>query len=78
MFNFTSTQEAGKTVAVLGDYSVRFFASNRNTRITSKVEISAEDEEFRSSGTLFFHYDATAQGHGNRDVGAKQYDWVAC
>jgi hypothetical protein len=78
MFNFNSEEIDGNTVAVLGDFRVRFFSNHRNTRITSTVGLNDDDEEFRSSGTLFFHYDAVAQGHGHRDTGGRQYDGMKC
>ncbi|WP_095067873.1 hypothetical protein [Pseudomonas sp. Irchel 3A18] len=78
MFNFTSQEINGHTIAELGDFRVRFFANDRNTRITSSIGLSNEDEEFRASGTLFFHYDAIAQGDGNRDTGGSQFDHMTC
>lgn len=74
MFNFTSTQEAGKTVAVLGDYSVRFFANSRNTRITATVDANDDGDEYRATGSLFYHYDAADQGHSHCDTGGRQFD----
>jgi hypothetical protein len=74
MFNFTSIQEGDKTFAVLGDYSVRFFANSRNTRITAAVGANDECDEYRATGTIFYHYDAADQGHSHCDTGGRQFD----
>lgn len=74
MFNFTSTQENGKTVARLGEYSAHFASNERNTRITAAVIADEESGECRATGSLFYHYDAAAQEHSHCDTGARQYD----
>ncbi len=77
MFNFTTQEVNGHTIAELGDFRIRFFANDRNTRITSSIGLNHEDEEFRASGTLFFHYNAIEQGHGNCNTGGHQFDHMA-
>lgn len=74
MFNFISTQENGKTIARLGEYTAQFTSSSRNTRITAVVIADEDSGECRATGSLFYHYDAVAQGHSYRDTGARQYD----
>ena len=74
MFNFTSTEENGKTIARLGEYSAHFTSSARNTWITAVVIADEENGECRATGSLFYHYDAVAHGHSYCDTGARQYD----
>lgn len=74
MFNFNSTQENGKTIARLGEYTAHFTSNARNTRITAVVIADEDAGECRATGSLFYHYDAAAQGHSHCDIGARQYD----
>lgn len=74
MFDFISTQENGKTIARLDEYTAHFTSSGRNTRITAVVIADEDTGECRATGSLFYHYDAAAQGHSHCDTGARQYD----
>lgn len=76
MFNFTSSQDGDKTVAALDGYLVRFSASERNTRITATIGANDEGEEYRSSGVLFWHFDAVSQGLAHSDTGVNPFDRV--
>ena len=55
MFNFTSTEENGKTIARLGEYTAHFTSSARNTRITAVVIADEDSGECRATGSLFNH-----------------------
>lgn len=73
----------GQTMAYLDDYEISFFASSRNTRVIGTIGKNDDGEEYRASGSLFYHYDARAQGQlgpngrGNDcDTGSRGFDCI--